>query len=108
MADELGHVLYLDSGSYRLGQLSARFIIKATARDNEGQIIAFRPETLKAIANALLDPLLQAAGSLKDDIYAVGGQIMGPDPVNKTKETVALGVWRLAVEPAPEIVHDEL
>lgn len=107
LGDDFGHTFYLDSGSYRLGQFCARFIIKATARDRDGRIIAFKPETLKAIANALLDPLLQAAGNLKNDIYAVGGRVMGPDAVNGTGETVALGDWGLMVEPAPERVHDE-
>ncbi|KAL8713838.1 MAG: hypothetical protein Q9225_006672 [Loekoesia sp. 1 TL-2023] len=107
VGDLLGELYQLDSGSYRLGQLSGEFIIKATARDEEGNLIAFKAETLKAVVNALLGPLIQTEDK-KEPIYAMGGEILGPDPVNRTEGVVPLGTWELRVEPTPAIVHDEL
>ena len=103
----LGEFYRLDSGSYRLGQLSARFILQATARDHEGKLVAFKMVTFKEIATALLEPLLQVQGR-QEPAYAVGGEILGPDPVNGTGKVVPLGTWEIDVEPAQAINHDEL
>ena len=106
IADSLKETYQLDSGSYRLGQLSARFIMRVTARDHEGHLIAFDAKTWQALANTILEPL-QSAGMGKET-YAVEGNIRGPDPVNGTGQMVTLGEWQMNVAPTPAVVHDEL
>ena len=106
LCDVIGDIFVLDSGPYRLGQLSARFILRATARDGEGILVGFKVDTLRAMANALLGPLQNT--SRREWVYAVGGEILGPDSVNGTQEVVPLGIWELSVESTPKIVHDEL
>ena len=104
--DIIGEAKYLDSGSYRLGQLTARFIIKATARDRDGRLIAFNRKTLRAITDALLEPLASAAGN-SEQSYAVGGKVMETNLVNGTSHFVPRGVWKLSTESTPGILHDE-
>ncbi|KAL8699004.1 MAG: hypothetical protein Q9201_006250 [Fulgogasparrea decipioides] len=91
----LGEMYHLDSGSYRLGQLSARFIMRTTARDRRGKPIGFAAKTWDALARALWRPL-QSVPQNKE-MYAVGGEIMGVDPVNGTGRRVKLGEWQLRV-----------
>ncbi|KAL9595178.1 MAG: hypothetical protein Q9219_006601 [cf. Caloplaca sp. 3 TL-2023] len=107
VSDLAGESSLLDSGSYRLGQMSARFILHVTARDHEGKLVAFKKEVLKAMVNTLLVPLTRIQGQIAP-IYAMGGEILGPDPVNGTAGVVTLGAWELTVDPAPAIVNDEL
>ncbi|KAL8831320.1 MAG: hypothetical protein Q9170_005345 [Blastenia crenularia] len=104
--NQLGQVYHLNSGSYRLGALSARFVLKATARDDEGKLIAFKPETLKAAANALLAPFIEVRGTV-GSLYVMSGEIVGP-AVNGSGEIVPLGMWKLVVGPSASTVHDEL
>lgn len=106
VADRVAEIYEIDGGSYRLGRLSARLIMEATARDHNGKLIGFKPDDLKAFAEALLAPLQKADKG--EEIYAVGGKILGLDSVNGTARMVTLGHWKLNVEPAPATVHDEL
>lgn len=55
-SDGAAKVYGIDSGSWHLGQMSARFVMKTTARDPHGNLIAFDPKTWEAIANAILEP----------------------------------------------------
>ena len=105
-SNALGKLYGLDSGSYYLGQLSARFIMKSTARDSTGKIVAFSPTTWEALAKAILVPLQSV--SKTEEVYAMGGNISGPDPVNGTDKLVILGEWQMKVGPRPITVHDEL
>ena len=79
--------------------------MESTARDREGRLIAFKAETLKAMIYALLEPL-QSLG-VGEQVYAVGGEILGPDVVNGTGKVVKVGVWELRADPAPPLIHDE-
>ncbi|KAL8938245.1 MAG: hypothetical protein Q9216_004005 [Gyalolechia sp. 2 TL-2023] len=96
-ADMLAEIYSLESGSFRLGHLTARFFIRATARDSEGRLVALKAETYKAIANAILEPLTRIKDS-QEPVYSVGGDIFGPDSVNGTVGTVKLGEWELRVD----------
>jgi len=105
--NHLGEIYGFDSGIWRLGQLSARFVIKATARDYDGRLVSFDARTWEAIATTVLEPLKMA--NKGQEVYAVGGELRGPDPANnKTGQVVKLGEWQLTVEPVPANVHDEL
>ena len=106
VADLVAEIYEIDSGSYRLGRLSARLIMEATARDSNGRLIGFKPDDLKAFAETLLMPL-QKADKAKE-IYAVGGKILRLDTVNGTARMVTVGRWELKLEPAPATSHDEL
>ncbi|KAL9004498.1 MAG: hypothetical protein Q9188_002700 [Gyalolechia gomerana] len=97
VGDELAEIYRLESGSYRLGHLTARFLIKATGRDRNGRLVALKSETYKTIANAILEPLIQMNGG-QAPIYSMGGEVLGPDSVNGTEVTVKLGEWELRVE----------
>lgn len=105
--NHLGEMYGFDSGIWRLGQLSARFMMKATAQDREGGLFPFDTTQLEAIATTLLKPL-ELAGK-GEEVYAVGGEVRGPGPANNmTGEIVKLGEWQLTAEPVPAGVHDEL
>ncbi|KAL8716941.1 MAG: hypothetical protein Q9181_008375 [Wetmoreana brouardii] len=102
----LGELYQLDSGSYRLGQLSARFIMRTTAWDLKGKPIGFTAKTWDALARAVLGPLQRKPQD--EEVYAMGGDISGVDPVNGTTRMVKLGEWRMKVGPTPWFVNNEL
>ncbi len=105
--NHLGEIYGFDSGIWRLGQLSARFMMKATSRDREGRLASFDATQWEAIATTIVAPLKLAGKG--DEVYAVGGEIRGPDPANnKTGELVKLGEWQLTAEPVLAGIHDEL
>ncbi|KAI4184210.1 MAG: hypothetical protein L6R41_004911 [Letrouitia leprolyta] len=97
LGDELAKLYRLESGSYRLGQYTGRFLIYGTARDREGRLVALDIDTYKATAYAIVDPLLQISDR-QMQIYSMGGEVLGPDSVNGTGKTVILGKWELRVE----------
>lgn len=97
VVDKLADIYRLESGSYRLGQMTGQFLIQATARDREGRLVALKADTYKTIANAILGPLTQINDTQKP-IYSMGGEVLGPDPVNGTEKTVILGKWELRVQ----------
>lgn len=106
-SNQLGEIYGLDSGSWRLGQLWARFVVKTTARDHNDRLVSFDARSWEAIATALLEPLKIAGNGEK--VYAVGGEVRGPDPANnRTGEVVKLGEWQLTAEPVSAGIHDEL
>lgn len=106
-SNQLGEIYGLDSGSWRLGQMSARFMIKTTARDHNDRLVSFDARTWEAIATTILEPVKTAGKG--EEVYAVGGEVRGPDPANKkTGEVVKLGEWQFIVEPVSAGTHDEL
>lgn len=105
-ANAAGKFYGIDSGSYHLGQLSVRFVMKSTARDRVGNLVGFDATFWESLAETMLVPL-KIADTTKE-VYAVGGTLSGPDTVNGTDKMVKIGEWKMAVNQKPAVVHDEL
>lgn len=108
-SDRLGGLLEynrIDSGSYRVGRLAARFIMRTTARDDQGDLLTFSVATWRDLANTILKPLRRLGTG--EEVYSMGGEIRGPNPEDGSGKVETLGEWQMVVEPAPEIVHDKL
>lgn len=83
----------LDTGYYQFGRSATRILIEMNNENEQVKNVA--AVLFNQIINTILSPLRRL--SADDQVYAVEGEIYGPDPQNHDRKVV-IGHWNLTAE----------